>query len=85
LEGDEFDVLLADLGMAGTDGYAFIREVRRREAEGARRLPAAAVTAYASADDRVRVLSAGFDAHIAKPVDPALVVEIVHALWRVRI
>ena len=73
------DVLLADLGMAGEDGYSLIRRWRSHEdANG--RVAAVAVTAYASATDRDRALAAGFDWHIAKPVDVDALVRIIAAL-----
>ena len=64
------DVLVSDLGMPGADGFDLIRRVRWQEERGGRsRLPAIALTAYASAEDRDRALAAGYDGHIAKPVD----------------
>jgi len=64
------DVLVSDLGMPGADGFDLIRRVRWQEERGGRsRLPAIALTAYASAEDRERALAAGYDGHIAKPVD----------------
>ena len=71
------DVLLADIGMRGADGYALIREVRRREARTGQRLPAAAITAYARREDRERALEAGFDRHVPKPISPAAIVAAV--------
>jgi signal transduction histidine kinase/integral membrane sensor domain MASE1/CheY-like chemotaxis protein len=82
LERAETDVLLADLGMPGADGFALIREVRSRDHLASRRLAVAAVTAYAGGEDRARALAAGFDRHVAKPISPAGIVETVHALWR---
>jgi PAS domain S-box-containing protein len=68
---DRPDVLLADLGMPDPDGYALIRKIRAREHDQhAPRLPAIAVTAYASAKDRDQAIAAGFDGHVVKPVDP---------------
>jgi len=55
--------------MRGEDGYTLIREIRRR-ADATRPLPAVALTAYASTEDRRRALREGYDLHIAKPVDP---------------
>ncbi|HET7341536.1 MAG TPA: ATP-binding protein [Methylomirabilota bacterium] len=64
------DVLVSDLGMPGADGFDLIRRVRWQEGrDGRPRLPAIALTAYASAEDRERALAAGYDGHIAKPVD----------------
>lgn len=59
------DVLVSDIGMPGKDGYDLIREVR---AQG-RSVPALAVTAFARAEDRERVLRAGFQMHLPKPLD----------------
>jgi CheY-like chemotaxis protein len=63
------DVLVSDVGMAGTDGFALIRAIRRLESRKARALPAIAVTAYANPEDRVRALVAGYQNHVPKPVD----------------
>ena len=64
------DILVSDLGMPGADGFDLIRRIRWQEDRGGRpRLPAIALTAYASAEDRERALAAGYDAHVAKPVD----------------
>jgi len=67
------DVLLTDIAMPDEDGYALIREVRSRGS----RIPAIAITALASAEDRERAMAEGFDAHLTKPVDPAEVVQAV--------
>ncbi|MFL6193918.1 MAG: ATP-binding protein [Thermoanaerobaculia bacterium] len=63
------DLLVSDIGMPGKDGYDLIREVRA-SGLGAEALPAVAVTAFASAEDRQRALDAGFQAHLAKPIRP---------------
>jgi PAS domain S-box-containing protein len=63
------DVLVSDVGMPGTDGFALVRQIRSLPAERLRRLPAIAVTAYANPEDRVRALVAGYQNHIPKPVD----------------
>lgn len=62
------DVLVTDLGMPGADGYDLLRRVRALAGGAAVR--AVALTAFAAADDRDRVLAAGFQMHIAKPIDP---------------
>ena len=80
LEQSPTDVLLSDLGMPGEDGYALIRQLRARERERGGRIPAAAVTAYARSDDRERILHAGFDAHVGKPVEPAELAQLVSEL-----
>ena len=64
------DVLISDIGLPGLDGYALIEEIRRRESSGTRRLPAIALTAFARRQDREAALTAGFDAHCAKPFPP---------------
>jgi signal transduction histidine kinase/CheY-like chemotaxis protein len=64
------DVVISDIGMPGEDGFALIRRLRARDADGGGRTPVIAVTAYASADDRLRMFEAGFDAHIPKPFEP---------------
>jgi len=64
-------VLLSDIGMPGGDGFALIEQVRALPVESGGAVPAAALTAYASAEDRARVLSSGYQAHLAKPVEPA--------------
>jgi PAS domain S-box-containing protein len=65
------DVLLSDIGMPDGDGYALIESVRALPAEQGGEVPAAALTAYAGAEDRARVLASGYQAHVAKPVEPA--------------
>ncbi|MCW7538062.1 response regulator [Aquabacterium sp. A7-Y] len=74
------DVLVSDIGMPGQDGYALIREVRRREQPGGPRLPAIALTAFSRPQDRQTALAAGFDAHCAKPLRPH---ELIAAILRV--
>jgi two-component system CheB/CheR fusion protein len=64
-------LLLSDVGMPGESGYALIREVRTREAtDGLHRLPALAMTGFASLEDRDEARAAGFDDHVPKPVEP---------------
>jgi PAS domain S-box-containing protein len=72
------DVLLADLRMPDEDGYSLIRRLRAAEREGLeRRLPAIAVTAYASATDRDQAIAAGYDAHVTKPIEPDVLARAV--------
>jgi signal transduction histidine kinase/integral membrane sensor domain MASE1/CheY-like chemotaxis protein len=80
LNGERPHVLLADIGLPGTDGYSLIREVRRRDAESNRHLPAAAITAYAGDEDCKRVLAAGFDRHLPKPISRAALIAAVASL-----
>ncbi len=77
------DVIISDIGMPGEDGYSFIRNVRVKEArerQGWR--PAIALTAHARVEDRLRALSAGYQAHVAKPVEPAELVAVIASLVR---
>jgi PAS domain S-box-containing protein len=71
------DVLVSDIEMPQEDGYSFIRKIRELPADKGGRVPAAALTAYASTADRMRVLSAGFNIHLAKPVQPAELAVVV--------
>jgi signal transduction histidine kinase len=63
------DVLVADLGMPDMDGYALIAQVRALDQDFGGQTPAVAVTAYASPQDRLRALQAGYQNHVAKPVE----------------
>jgi len=74
------DVLVSDIGMPGDDGYALIARVRARAGTDSGAIPAVALTAYARVEDRIRVLAAGFDMHVAKPIDPAELVAVVARL-----
>ncbi|WP_164015112.1 ATP-binding protein [Pyxidicoccus trucidator] len=74
------DVLVSDIGMPGEDGYGFIRKVRALPASQGGRTPAAALTAYARTEDRTRVLLAGFQAHVPKPVDPTELLAVLVSL-----
>jgi PAS domain S-box-containing protein len=65
------DVVVADIGMPSVDGYEFVQRLRALGAERGGQTPAVALTAYAAEADRVRALRSGFQAHLAKPVDPA--------------
>jgi CheY-like chemotaxis protein len=64
------DVLVSDIGMPFEDGYVLMRKVRAREPERCGLIPALALTAYARAEDALRALEAGYQAHIPKPVEP---------------
>jgi CheY-like chemotaxis protein len=75
---DTFTVLVSDIGMPIEDGYDLIRRVRAAPARELRELPAVAVTAFCTAADRNKAISAGFQDHLGKPVDmPALVATVV--------
>ena len=81
---DTFDVLLSDIEMPGTDGYQLIREVRLRPTQQGGAVPAVALTAYARTEDRLRALRAGFQLHLAKPVQPSELVTVVASLAAAR-
>ena len=80
LAESEFDVLISDIGMPDMDGYELIRELRKREAGTDVRLPAAALTAYARVQDRMRAVLAGYSTHIAKPVEATELITVVASL-----
>ena len=80
LEQHEFDVLLSDIGMPGEDGYALIKQIRARPKEAGGQIPAAAVSAYVSEENRQMAIDAGFQLHIAKPLDPIDLIATVQAL-----
>jgi CheY-like chemotaxis protein len=79
-----FDVLIADIEMPDEDGYDLIRSVRKLPARQGGSIPAAALTAYASAADRMKILDAGFEMHVPKPVQPAELAAVVASLARSR-
>jgi signal transduction histidine kinase/ActR/RegA family two-component response regulator len=71
LETERPDVLVSDIGLPDEDGYSLIRRIRQRESQRGGFLPAIALTGYARADDKIRALVAGFQAHVPKPLEPA--------------
>jgi hypothetical protein len=71
------DILVSDIAMPGDDGYALIRTIRARKADQGGRIVAVALTAYARQEDRAKALSAGFQVHVGKPVEPLQLVRIV--------
>jgi len=80
LEGEWPDLLLCDIGMPGEDGYQLIRRLRSLESARGLTTPAVALTAYAGEADRAHALEAGFQLHVAKPIDPAGLVSIIAGL-----
>ncbi len=80
LEDASYDVLVSDIGMPVEDGYMLINQVRSLPKEKGGRIPAIALTAYARVEDRVRALTAGFQFHVPKPVEPMELAAIVSSL-----
>jgi CheY-like chemotaxis protein len=78
-EGLAPDIILSDIGMPDQDGYDFMRRVRSMAGDIAD-VPAAALTALARVEDRKRALMAGYQTHLAKPVDPSELVAMVASL-----
>jgi signal transduction histidine kinase/ActR/RegA family two-component response regulator len=76
-----FDVIVSDIGMAQMDGYALMKRIRSREIGGT--IPSIALTAYARAEDAERAIRAGYQEHVAKPIEPSKLVAAV-ARWRPR-
>jgi CheY-like chemotaxis protein len=70
LERERPDALVSDIGMPDEDGYALIRQIRQHEAVHGGFLPAVALTGYSRSSDRARILAAGYQMHITKPLDP---------------
>jgi CheY-like chemotaxis protein len=71
--------VISDIEMPDTDGYELVRQIRQRPREAGGSVPVIALTAYSGLPARIRVLEAGFDMHIPKPVDP---VELIAVLGR---
>jgi CheY-like chemotaxis protein len=76
------DVLVSDIGMPNQDGYALLQRVRALDAKRGGQIPALALTAYAREEDRKAALLAGFQSHIAKPVEPAKLIKEIFNLAR---
>jgi CheY-like chemotaxis protein len=77
-----WDILVSDIAMPESDGYALLGEVRRQPAERGGRVPAIALSAFARPDDEALSLAAGFQAHLRKPVRPEDLVATIHRLQR---
>jgi CheY-like chemotaxis protein len=81
LRRDGCDVLVSDIAMPNDDGYWLIEHVRALESD-ARAIPALALSAHASVADRDDVVSAGYQLHVAKPVEPGALVAAVQSLLK---
>jgi signal transduction histidine kinase len=80
IERQRPSVLVSDIGMPDVDGYELIARVRALEETRGGHLPSAALTAYTRNADRARALTAGFDAHVPKPLDPSELSAVVARL-----
>ena len=80
VDRERLDLVLADIEMPGEDGYSLLRKIRARPADRGGATPVAALTAYASAQDRADVLAAGFAKHVPKPVQPLDLANVVARL-----
>jgi CheY-like chemotaxis protein len=74
------DLLISDIGMPVMDGYALIRDVRRRSRDEGGEIPAIALTAFARSEDRMRAMIAGYNLHLAKPIEPTELMVAVASL-----
>ena len=82
LQREHVDVLVADVAMPGEDGYSLVRKMRTLHATAATSIPAVAVTAFARDEDRRHALQAGFQLHLAKPIDPRALLDAVASLGK---
>lgn len=82
LQTATFDILISDIEMPGEDGYSLIRKVRTASDSKYVNIGAIALTAHARVADRLQLLTAGFDSHIAKPFDPAELIALIVGLAR---
>jgi signal transduction histidine kinase/ActR/RegA family two-component response regulator len=82
LESLQPDALVSDIGLPDEDGYALIRRLRSREAERGGFVPAVALTGFVRPEDRARVLAAGFQLHVPKPINPAELMAAIAAVAR---
>jgi CheY-like chemotaxis protein len=80
MDRQQYDLIISDIGMADTDGYSLIKQVREHKDTKAPQIPAIALTAYARAQDRSRALAAGYNAHVAKPVEIRELVSVIKCL-----
>jgi len=82
LQREQVDVLLSDIAMPGEDGYALVGKVRASTTSRIASIPAVALTALARDEDRQRALQAGFQLHLAKPIEARSLVAAVATLGK---
>ena len=80
VERQKPDVIISDIGMTGENGYEFIKRIRSLSQEEGGHIPAIALTAYAAPSDRRRALLAGFQTHLAKPIEPDDLLAVILSL-----
>jgi len=76
------DVLIADLAMPRMDGFELLERIRASREIATREIPAAALTAFARSEDRVRAMRSGFEVHLSKPIEPGELMAAAAALVR---
>lgn len=74
------DLVVSDIGMPVEDGYALIKKLRQMRLKAAKEVPAIALTAYATKEDKARALESGFQVHVPKPIEPATLIRSIAAL-----
>jgi CheY-like chemotaxis protein len=82
IQSERPDVLVSDIGLPHENGYSLVRRMRALDADDGGQTPAAALTAYATAEDTRQALDAGFQAHLSKPVEPRKLALLVEQLAR---
>ena len=80
IQKSQLDVLVSDIGMPGEDGYTLIRKIRAIDPNQGGKIPAVALTAYAGVQDQRQTLSAGFQIHLPKPVNPSQLATVLSNL-----
>jgi CheY-like chemotaxis protein len=74
--------LVSDIGMPNEDGYSLMKRLRQMNSDRAQKIPAVALTAYATDEDRLRALEAGFHTHVAKPIEPEIFVSSIASVLK---
>jgi PAS domain S-box-containing protein len=77
LEQTKPNILISDIGMSEEDGYSLIHKVRALAPENGGDIPAIALTAFSREEDRLKVLAAGFQQYLTKPIDPDNLIDVV--------
>jgi CheY-like chemotaxis protein len=84
-QSSKIDLLVSDIGMPGEDGYSLVQRVRAMEsANGTQRTPALALTAFVGEEDQRKALSAGYDRHLGKPIEPDQLLSVLTEMAAMR-